>query len=1387
MIIKKFFLIAIIAICFFPSKVLALTSSPAVEEAASATSTVVPASSSGTQPAAPTSSDPAAPVVDPPPATTADTSTTSTPTASAAAAAVPGSAGGSAIPTFNSTSVNVDPQTGSASSGIAIVVPAGRAGIQPELALVYNSNIKNGMAGMGWNLELGAIQLLNKRGIPKYDGTDIFIYTQNGSVQELVKDPSGFYHPEVEGAFMKMEFVDNTYWLVTDKKGTKYYFGQNNNSRVYDNTVGNALTFKWCLERVEDINGNYMTVEYTRDISALYPKFIYYTGNTQGPLPTFARVNFDYETRPDQFSVYLPGFKLLTRQRLKTISTFVDVGGNSKLQTQYVLNYSQSRITSRSLLTSMVQYGSDGLSSLPPVTFNYQDAVRPSYTLAGMSGNGDFANSVQNNMPRYYGDFNADGKTDIALLNTSTGQVDIAYSNGAGFLPKQGAFNGVSGNIILLTGDIDRDGYTDFIKFDYSTGEWRVTRMTASGSSGDALWNGNFGAGKSPGVGDFDADGYIDIYVVNKVNNQFEANFALNRYGQFQILPTINPVIGYGTDNPFAADFNGDGLTDFGSANLTTEDWQFRMNTGTYELGYQLEYEVFNFSGGVNFVAGDYDYDGLTDIGYFNQNTHEVIYKKFSEITQPTSYNLPIVFNTSTTTTQIQAADFNGDGIPDFTAHNANNYFEIAYSSGENVDLLTAINNGLGGVTTIDYDPSSNYANNFMPFVIDVVKSVTVSDSRGSAYSTQYVYAGGLWSTSKREFRGFAQVTVKDPLNNMSITNFMQDDIYKGRVSSQESRDSQNNLFAKSENTWNSRAVFPGINFVYLESSDSYVYDGNPSGHRTRQSMEYDAYGNVTKVTQLGEVNLATGNDIGADTRFMETQYFNNTQNGNWLLGLPKTVIKKRADGAITQQAWFYYDAATNQTALPIKGQLTQKEDWAGAGQNNPKTKYSYDAYGNLKTATDPLNHTSTVSYDSTYNIFPLATTNTLGHQVTNEYYGVNGVALDDGAGLKGLWSQQKSVTDPNGQKALTTYDTLGRAVASISPLDSVQYPTAQTQYTFGSNTTKITSKARIKHGQGATLESYQFYDGLGRLIQSKSPSAAAGKYIVNGQTEYNSRGLPEKKYVSFFSTNPVDTLEPIDSNRLHTTITYDAMGRAVRTDNPDGSYANVIIDDWATQTIDENGHSQKAYSDAYGRLVKREEMKGADGRGAPAYPLAAFSVYATTNYVYDTNDNLVNTMDHQGHVTVIKYDTLGRKINMTDPDMHDWQYTYDANGNLKTQIDAKGQTITFTYDALNRLTNKTDQGELNVNYTYDDPLAAYSKGRLTKVTYGASGDKTEFFYDKLGRETRSVKTIDTNAYSVTRSYDALNRLESLEYPNAAKVYYKYNLAGQAAVVSKNP
>ena len=61
--------------------------------------------------------------------------------------------------------VHVDPFTGTATTSIPLQVFPGRNGLQPNLQLTYSSGPGNGWVGMGWKLELGAIERNTRFGV----------------------------------------------------------------------------------------------------------------------------------------------------------------------------------------------------------------------------------------------------------------------------------------------------------------------------------------------------------------------------------------------------------------------------------------------------------------------------------------------------------------------------------------------------------------------------------------------------------------------------------------------------------------------------------------------------------------------------------------------------------------------------------------------------------------------------------------------------------------------------------------------------------------------------------------------------------------------------------------------------------------------------------------------------------------------------------------------------------------------------------------------------------------------------------------------------------------------------------------------------------------------
>ncbi|MBF0559296.1 MAG: hypothetical protein HQL08_11010, partial [Nitrospirae bacterium] len=184
----------------------------------------------------------------------------------------------------------MDPSnTGAAVLRVPIEVPPGRGGIAPNMTLSYNSGSGYGWVGMGWNLEPGAIQRSTRNGVD-YTASD-FIFLKDDASQELVSRVdwgANYYGDKIEGAFTRYLYNTGTGgWEVTTKDGLKYYYGSTKASRQNNpwNYTNNNQVFKWYLDKVQDLNGNYMTFTYSSDTS----------GSAQG-ITYLSRIDYTYNS-----------------------------------------------------------------------------------------------------------------------------------------------------------------------------------------------------------------------------------------------------------------------------------------------------------------------------------------------------------------------------------------------------------------------------------------------------------------------------------------------------------------------------------------------------------------------------------------------------------------------------------------------------------------------------------------------------------------------------------------------------------------------------------------------------------------------------------------------------------------------------------------------------------------------------------------------------------------------------------------------------------------------------------------------------------------------------------------------------------------------------------
>lgn len=1357
-----------------------------------------------------------------------------------------------------SSSLQPDLFTGTLTGRIPIEVQPGRNGMQPNLALTYVSSGGNGWLGIGWKLEMGVIERQTRWGV-LYNPTaaeeqagKVYTFHLNGVSADLVQSlppaPSNQYQMKIEGNFFRVLKLAGNGWEVTDRQGRKYLFGMSNQTRIADPGDPNKV-FKWCLERVEDRDGNYMTLTYTGDQGQGYLSQINYTGN--GATTPTNTVKFYLEDRPDAADLYTSNFKIKTAKRLKTI----EIKANGALVRAYKVTYSTSAATSASLFSSVQQYGKDATinvsgtitagSALPQTTLGYRtDASGASFTngstwITGWCPSGTTYGTA---------DFNGDGKQDL-WCKSGSAQYG-ALSNGLGGFTDGGGWNFVNTgwcNDLMNPTDLDGNGTDNqwcwnsgwhfFNPDDPSSNiihylSWlkhpNTVLFTTDSLDGYQYQFWQTTEAERPGSADFNGDGKADAFF-------FDGSKLHYFFGTGTSLTYVGSVGGFCSSSSNGAfDFNGDGMADLwchtGGTTTTL------LSTGN---GFVTGPSMTNWCASGAFGVGEFNGDGKPDFYcHPTDGTTQIVLSTGSVFTNPTTW-----LTNWCATDQFGLGDFNGDGKRDLWCHPTDGTTQVALSTGSAftaagtwlsnwcvtgtfgvgdftgdgkqdlychqsgqvlvarsgsvlgpLDLLASVYDGVGGTTTISYLPSTSYANTQLPFPMQTVTDIATNDGNGTISTTTYLYSGGFFHVTEKDFRGFNYVKVTSPAglngaqslsetwfhqgndltvdtNNPNVpTGYTKGLPYRTKVA----RVGSPNV-SLAETTTTYKADIDGIAPWFTPSGvvTTSIFDsaGVLAKQTQTESVSYDAYGNVILAYNRGD---ATNNNAVANDDTTTAMIFGNYDTTNWLLAFP-TVQTMYAGmgttGTKLSEIKYFYDGASSCTApsgnlIPTKGHVTKVERWLNGG-TNPVIGMAYNNYGSATCTRDPKGNTTNLAYDPT-STFPLTSTNALGHVTTSTYYGVNGVAMDTG-----LYGQVKSVTDSNGRTVISTYDALGRNLATTTPDGLVSTMAYNYGGTFVVGTQNIQSTTS---GGGLTtnLVTKTYFDGLGRTTKKESPGAADGggalKVLVT-ETQYDARGLVKQSSLPYIQGTESAT-------GRWSTMTYDALGRPIQSTNPDNTSSRICYNGWATTTLDPKLHKKVETNDAFGRVITVQEYTGQ----ATAGTCAGGTLYATTTYQYDLLGNLSSVTDAKGNISTMTYDTLSRKLTMHDPDMGNWSYTYDANGNLLTQVDAKNQKLCFTYDVLNRRTQKNYGattvacGTNTVVYAYDDTVTTYNrKGRLKQVTDPAQS--VTFQYDNRGRITQSAKTLDGTTYTTTSVYDGLGRLTTVSYPtNPIKtVTYTYD------------
>ena len=587
------------------------------------------------------------------------------------------------------------------------------------------------------------------------------------------------------------------------------------------------------------------------------------------------------------------------------------------------------------------------------------------------------------------------------------------------------------------------------------------------------------------------------------------------------------------------------------------------------------------------------------------------------------------------------------------------------------------------------------------------------------------------------------------------------------------------------------------IRFVPVVETQAMKYgEGSQVGQskRSKQTFEYDAYGNRTRANDFGDAaDGAQGDERSTISSFAvlsTTQQYIVDKVGQTLTyqGITSTVLM-----AETQ---YFYDSNQNYgEILPGgKGNLTQlKQVGVVNGVRTPPHAsqfFHYDQWGNRDQVTDPNGITTTTQFDPYYRAFPISITHPNGRTETTGYDFTLDVA--------------SVMTDMNGMVTRQEHDTFGRPSKSwvlgegdaTNPNERYIFPDIDQQVVTPTLNLYIQYQKRLDASTNEYGWQTRWFDGRGRILEDVYPKDRTTNQVVVAANTYTVTGVLSSTTMPYLATASPTQYVPFDYSKPKTVQYQDGAGRPSMVVNPDGSQ---IIYDYSlllwTGVRDEEGRQKWQRTDMLGRtdLVMEQACP----------PCAGFHIDPKVAYQYDMLDRLTQvtrdpdaTTSAGAVITTIKYDGLGRKSQMQDPDMGEWQYEYDLAGNMTVQRDAlylkdpsanASHQIFFRYDGMNRITGKYYGADHNTNniadvkYYYDNDLgdaaAKYSWGRLRRVNVTVEGQGQEranghaYEYDLRGRPVADVVTT-TNYYNtlpeyvVRYTYDVGGRMRTVTYPD---------------------
>lgn len=1274
---------------------------------------------------------------------------------------------------------------GGATYTIPLALPPGTNGMQPLLALTYNSYGGDGLLGVGWSLTgLSAIQRVGSDDYHdgstapmKYTTADHFTLDGRRLVNTFGTYGAANATYDVEdGAFDYITPI-GTYgtgpaaFKIVHKDGTIAYYGKTDAQSADALVLRTSSTTEalgWLLTRKEDPFGNTIRYLYSNnnDLEAKRIVRIEYTSNPGQGIAAYNTVDFDYNGRTDKTTLFPTASQVNNDFLLQRI----DVKAEGILMAQYELRYAK-RQQDVSYLSELVQRGVGG-AELNSTIFKYGDlsVAEESTSTALAVGQG------QQYVDMFTGDYDGNGKTDILLasffyytahgykyhtqfsvyLNGSATATYTASLADAPFLPR---ITNYAGGKQLLSTDVDGDGRDDVV----------VTYVNYS-SGPDKFY-------------------LQQVKVWKSFSQDDDADFTMSSAGipdgTFKWLYPESP-----REYLLPGDFDGDGRTELAMV-LYTDNWNsvrtYMWSDGLGWAQQSLGASIDNHIGNAQHLnLGDFNGDGQTDL--MSRNDDYASQCRIATMTGTNSWSEIISSTIPTADQDIHINDFNGDGTQDVMVRNLSSTWQMDYFYGTGVSgpynfTISPVPGGSDPVETGDINGDGK-----CDIFWGYYNSVTAQYRSGVAYSK-----GLLSGTAAFELKNYLSPTSYTWSTNADMNGDGKMDILTRGHYSNPTYSLRFNAFTHERRL---DKVEDGLGFL-VDFDYKYLTDPAVYGEDTEVFESPDADYDVP-LPLVWKLKTSNGVGTGMNTQTHTYRDAWGWRNGPGFSGFYKHIIEDGATDRRTEERYTgggsvagMFLTGSDVTDMSTGTMLTTRAILGGPfGLGPSMNRYQYRV--STTTETDLLANTQTIQSNLLF-----------------DNYG-NVKSAQETVG--GILTTASSIPT-FGAYGPYPYPSKPATVQVTSTRSGSPALATTTAYTYDAATGNVTQMVEFQDKPIKTTTDYLYwptgnlkqttlyYTGLAtndRRVESWTYEPKY-RFPATFNRKWNNGGVfvyPTETFT--YDAKWGKVLTELSADQLQVDHVYDAFGRPTSVSAPytpgaprytvtrqygwdvvavENKYHYVLVSDPGAPDV-------KTWYDLVGREVEQQSQSFATG------------AWTKSNKSYDPagRDAVITLPRLTGETaqTVTHgYDALGRLSTMVNSFSGSTTYGYSyASGKLTTSVTTSaGHVSSATMDATDKLVSAHDDGG-DLTYTYDSwgNLLTMAHGSLTQATntydvYGrqtklvdADGGTTEYLYNAFGLLTWQK---NPNLQVTTMVYDNLGRLKSRTEPEGTTTWAYYYEGGK--------